>query len=217
MTTYSLLIERIGDGMEGAHDLVNILADGDYQPGLASASLALEGHDGKPGCCHVFVPIGVMPSGDVTNAYATNLFCTDPDGTRHYDFATRNAALSFLRRLYGLDAPQRDPEPADEECWLCDGCGEVETFKADGTPITVGCPACVQRDRDAIIQRLRTENRQLRRALDIQIRPVSPRSVPSPLARDAVGLPHPIAQPTAERAAFFDATAYPHPPARNTQ
>ena len=34
-----------------------------------------------------------------------------------------------------------------EGCWLCDGCGEVETHKAsDDMPVTVGCPVCIQND-----------------------------------------------------------------------
>lgn len=43
------------------------------------------------------------------------------------------------------------------ECWLCDGGGEVETYKADGTPVTVGCPACVQRDHEALRRRAEAE------------------------------------------------------------
>lgn len=45
----------------------------------------------------------------------------------------------------------------EAECWLCDGCGEVETYKADGTPVTVGCPACVQRDHEALRRRVEIE------------------------------------------------------------
>ncbi|SDJ89491.1 dATP/dGTP pyrophosphohydrolase domain-containing protein [Billgrantia gudaonensis] len=34
-----------------------------------------------------------------------------------------------------------------EGCWLCDGCGEVETHRAsDDKPETVGCPVCVEND-----------------------------------------------------------------------
>lgn len=38
--------------------------------------------------------------------------------------------------------------PAERDgCWLCDGCGEIETHKPDGhTAVTVGCPVCVEND-----------------------------------------------------------------------
>ncbi|MGM0986554.1 MAG: hypothetical protein ACQEXI_06145 [Pseudomonadota bacterium] len=120
MSCYSLNIARIGRGSgttEGEHDLVNVLVDGHYQRGLASASLTLEGHDGRPGCCTVFVPLDVMIDGLLTLEYAVeyadHLFGTSDTGTRHYTFSTREAALAFLCRLYGIDAPQPQPEIVD--------------------------------------------------------------------------------------------------------
>ncbi|MGM0784630.1 MAG: hypothetical protein ACQEUM_10990 [Pseudomonadota bacterium] len=206
MTTYTLLQEPCRNGF-----LAAVLIDGGQRHRTASASFTT-GPQGD------FAIVFVPPRAELVNAPDRQPdWVNDTSGHAMYDFTTHQAALDFLCALYGLDVPQPDPEPVDDECWLCDGCGEVETHKADGTPITVGCPACVQRDRDALIQRLRIENQQLRRALDTRIRPVFPRSVPSPLARD-VACPHPlIAQQATERAAFFDAPAYPHPATRNTQ
>ncbi|MBD3896591.1 hypothetical protein IEI94_12090 [Halomonas sp. ML-15] len=151
------------------------------------------------------------------------------------DFSTLEAAKTFVRYLYKrfYDAFYRvdtyDAEPSDptdnaadavsesaleEECWLCDGCGEVETFKPDGSPITVGCPACVQRDRDAIIERLRTKL--------YVVLTVSPRSVPAPLTHD--GAAHRIAFCSTPEWVTFYPPAMDAPPAtgihtypRNTQ
>ncbi|WP_136066425.1 hypothetical protein [Modicisalibacter radicis] len=87
---------------------------------------------------------------------------TDPcsKGAFVNGYASEDDALALVYRTYG-DEPD---EPDEPECWLCDGCGEVETYKADGAPITVGCPACVQRDRDHLIAKLTVDNIRLRYA-----------------------------------------------------
>ncbi|XKE45850.1 hypothetical protein LG302_01570 [Halomonas organivorans] len=103
---YSLHTARIGQaGGAGAHDLVTVLADGEYRPGRGNASLALEGQDGRPGCCTVFIPAGVPLDDALAQDVADHLFATARTGTRHYAFATREAALDFLRRIYGIDDP----------------------------------------------------------------------------------------------------------------
>lgn len=105
-------------------------------------------------------------------------------------FASHDDALALVYRAYGEDTDQSD-EP---ECWLCDGCGEVETTQADGTPVTVGCPACVQRDRDVIIRRLRLDNTRLTHAF----RALASR-VPSASAPVVIHTPF----PTSTGAAFY--------------
>lgn len=38
-------------------------------------------------------------------------------------------------------------DPMEREgCWLCDGVGAIETFRADGSEETAGCPVCVEND-----------------------------------------------------------------------
>lgn len=51
-------------------------------------------------------------------------------------------------------------------CWLCDGCGEVETYRAsDDTPMTVGCPVCVQNDLEWRLLNKQARHDKLRDAL----------------------------------------------------
>lgn len=114
MSRYTLNTIRIGRDKgpsEGEHDLVNVLTEGHYQSGHASASLPPEGHDGAPGSCKVFVPASVSMNAALAHSVVRHLFCKASDGTRHYDFATREEALAFLRRLYDIDAPK--PQRAD--------------------------------------------------------------------------------------------------------
>ncbi|APE31549.1 hypothetical protein BOX17_11685 [Halomonas aestuarii] len=114
MSRYSLNIARIGRGSgasEGEHDLVNVLVDGHLRRGLASASLAPEGHDGRPHCCTVKVPPCDLVDRAPLARFADHNHLTTREGLRFYTFATRVEALAFLRSLYGIDAPQ--PEPVD--------------------------------------------------------------------------------------------------------
>ncbi|XKE46029.1 hypothetical protein LG302_02580 [Halomonas organivorans] len=207
MTTYSLLISTQQPHDDGSQMTeVNIRRDGGYFPRAAQACLH-RNHLGE--YAFVFVPGDARlinepaRQADYTNAHT---------GYRTYDFDSHEDALVFLRDLYGIEEPEPEPEP---ECWLCDGCGEVETYRAsDDQPVTVGCPACVQRDRDAVIKHLRTENDGLRRRIAAQAPSslsLSSRSVPAPLARHVAPLLLPRPAGTTERAAFFDASAYPHP------
>lgn len=33
-----------------------------------------------------------------------------------------------------------------KDCWLCGGVSAIETFRADGSEDTAGCPVCIQND-----------------------------------------------------------------------
>lgn len=43
----------------------------------------------------------------------------------------------------------------DENCELCDGRGEIEATTKRAERDVVGCPLCIQRDKDEVIERLR--------------------------------------------------------------
>lgn len=59
--------------------------------------------------------------------------------------------------------PNEAIHPMEREgCWLCDGCGEVETHKAsDDQRVAVGCPACIQNDLSWKLQAAETERDEL--------------------------------------------------------
>ncbi len=47
------------------------------------------------------------------------------------------------------------PRPDDDDnCALCDGCGELRATTKRAEQDTVGCPLCIQRDKDEVIARL---------------------------------------------------------------
>lgn len=107
MSTYTLNFTTFGTlELPGYHEWASIHVDGIFVAGHASAMLAPEGRDGRPGCCNVFVPLTVMLDGNLATDYAPHLFGTAEDGTRNYTFGTRDAALTFLRRIYNIDGPQ---------------------------------------------------------------------------------------------------------------
>lgn len=107
MTTYTLHFDQIGEtGSKGAFEIVIILADGNYKRGSCSAHIALEGYDGYPHSCTVFVPPCDLVDRAPLARYSSHNYLTDCEGTRYYSFATRREALAFLASLYGITAPQ---------------------------------------------------------------------------------------------------------------
>jgi len=107
MTTYTIHTAQVGyTGSQGAFDSVVVKANGKYQRGACSAHIALEGYDGYPHACTVFVPPCDLVDRGPLARFASHNHLTSREGVRYFTFATRREALAFLASLYGITAPQ---------------------------------------------------------------------------------------------------------------